>query len=39
VPQHSGSWADGSLEAIEAELGTRLGLGSTSILISPDDLR
>jgi hypothetical protein len=30
---------DGSLEAIEAELGTPLGLGSTSVLISPGDLR
>jgi hypothetical protein len=30
---------DGSLEAIEAELGTPLGLGSTSVLISPSDLR
>jgi hypothetical protein len=30
---------DGSLEAIEAELGTPLGLGSTSVLINPSDLR
>jgi hypothetical protein len=30
---------DGSLEAIEAELGTPLGMGSTSVLISPSDLR
>jgi len=30
---------DGSLEAIEAELGTPLGLGSTGVLISPGDLR
>jgi Golgi apparatus protein 1 len=29
---------DGSLEAIEAELGTPLGLGATSVLISPSDL-
>ncbi|HEX6002167.1 MAG TPA: cysteine rich repeat-containing protein [Hyphomicrobiaceae bacterium] len=31
--------SDGSLEAIEAELGTPLGLGSTSVLISPGELR
>jgi hypothetical protein len=30
---------DGSLEAIEAEIGTPLGLGATSVLISPSDLR
>ena len=30
---------DGSLEAIEAELGTPLGMGATSVLISPGDLR
>lgn len=30
--------ADGSLEAIEAELGTPLGLGSTSVLIDPGEL-
>ena len=30
---------DGSLEAIEAELGTPLGLGSVGVLISPSDLR
>jgi hypothetical protein len=30
---------DGSLEAIEAELGTPLGLGSIGVLISPSDLR
>jgi hypothetical protein len=30
---------DGSLEAIEAELGTPLGLGGTSVLISPGELR
>jgi Cysteine rich repeat len=30
---------DGSLEAIEAELGTPLGLGSTNVLINPSDLR
>ncbi len=30
---------DGSLEAIEAELGTPLGLGSVGVLISPGDLR
>jgi hypothetical protein len=30
---------DGSLEAIEAELGTPLGIGSASVLISPNDLR
>ena len=31
--------ADGSLEAIEAEIGTPLGLGASSVLISPGDLR
>ncbi|HEY1246505.1 MAG TPA: hypothetical protein VGF29_16895 [Hyphomicrobiaceae bacterium] len=31
--------ADGSLEAIEADLGSPLGLGATSVLISPSDLR
>jgi hypothetical protein len=30
---------DGSLDAIEAELGTPLGLGGTSVLISPGELR
>src|SRR5262249_53295057 len=30
---------DGSLEAIEADLGSPLGLGATSVLISPSDLR
>jgi hypothetical protein len=30
---------DGSLEAIEAELGSPLGLGGTSVLISPGELR
>jgi Cysteine rich repeat len=30
---------DGSLEAIEAEIGTPLGMGATSVLISPSDLR
>ncbi|HEY7549247.1 MAG TPA: cysteine rich repeat-containing protein [Hyphomicrobiaceae bacterium] len=30
---------DGSLEAIEADLGSPLGLGATSVLISPGDLR
>jgi Golgi apparatus protein 1 len=30
---------DGSLEAIEADLGNPLGLGATSVLISPSDLR
>jgi hypothetical protein len=30
---------DGGLEAIEAELGTPLGIGATSVLISPADLR
>jgi hypothetical protein len=30
---------DGSLEAIEAELGTPLGMGATSVLINPGDLR
>jgi hypothetical protein len=30
---------DGSLEAIEAELGTPLGLGSIGVLINPSDLR
>jgi hypothetical protein len=30
---------DGSLEAIEAEIGTPLGMGATSVLISPGDLR
>lgn len=30
---------DGSVDAIEAELGTPLGMGSTSVLISPSDLR
>jgi hypothetical protein len=31
--------SDGSLEAIEAELGSPLGLGGTSVLISPGELR
>jgi hypothetical protein len=30
---------DGSLEAIEAEIGSPLGMGATSVLISPGDLR
>jgi hypothetical protein len=30
---------DGSLEAIEADIGSPLGLGGTSVLISPDELR
>jgi hypothetical protein len=30
---------DGSLEAIEAEIGTPLGMGATKVLISPSDLR
>jgi hypothetical protein len=30
---------DGSLEAIEAELGSPLGMGGTNVLISPTDLR
>jgi hypothetical protein len=30
---------DGSLEAIEADLGSPLGLGATGVLISPSDLR
>jgi cysteine rich repeat protein len=30
---------DGSLEAIEAELGSPLGMGATGVLISPGDLR
>jgi hypothetical protein len=31
--------SDGSLEAIEAELGSPLGLGGTSVLIAPGELR
>ena len=31
--------SDGSLEAIEAELGSPLGMGATNVLISPGDLR
>jgi hypothetical protein len=30
---------DGSLEAIEADIGSPLGMGATSVLISPGDLR
>ena len=30
---------DGSLEAIEAEIGSPLGMGATNVLISPGDLR
>ncbi len=30
---------DGSLEAIEAELGSPLGMGATNVLISPGELR
>lgn len=30
---------DGSLEAVEAELGMPMGLGATSVLISPSDLK
>ncbi len=30
---------DGSLDAIEAELGSPLGMGATNVLISPGDLR
>ena len=31
--------SDGSVEAIEAEIGTPLGMGSTAVLISPGDLQ
>ena len=31
--------SDGSLEAIEAELGSPMGMGATNVLISPGDLR
>lgn len=31
--------SDGSLEAIEADIGSPMGMGATSVLISPGDLR